>query len=521
MFILLPVLLLFLTAVALALLAWRRPNYTYYWLWAAGGAFLAWVSVWVLRSQLPSTIRLALWRSDGLLPTPPGLLADAVSWPFALALATMCLAVVFTDVGRAAETSWMIWAGDLGITALGILAVLAGNPITLVMVWTLIDFLEMLILIRQVDDEQTRRSVMVFFSTNMLGIMLVLWAMMVSQGVGPPLTFAHIPSGAVVFLIVGIGMRMGILPLQVVFLQDVHQQRGQGTLLRLIPPATSLVLLVRVAYAEVAQTWEWILLVFAVLAAGYGSIVWARAKDELQGRIYWIVGIPGLAFAAALRSKPEATLAWSVALLYPGALLFLASIRERRLWPIGLLSVYSLLSLPLSPTLRGGGMHSPFHPFSIFLLIAQAILVLGFIRHILRETDPLVGVERWVQLIYPLGLTLLPATHFIAGNWLSPDLGVTASSPIWPGLVVVGIVVTVIVLGWRGVKPPERVGAIFDQVFSLRWFYDFFEWAYNAVGQALTFITALLEGEGGVLWAFLLVALLVSIITQLGSGLGG
>jgi hypothetical protein len=58
-----------------------------------------------------------------------------------------------------------------------------------------------------------------------------------------------------------------------------------------------------------------------------------------------------------------------------------------------------------------------------------------------------------------------------------------------------------------------------DQLISLQWFYDSLSWVYNAIGQVLSFITSLLEGEGGILWALLLVALLVSLIAQLGVGL--
>lgn len=518
MLVLLPAIFLLLTAALLAFLTWRRPNYAYYWLWAAGGSIFAWVMSWILRFQLPSTIRLTLWRAEELLPSPPELLADAVSWPFVLALTTMCLAVIFTDVSRARETGWMVWAGDLGITALGILAVLAGNPLTLVMAWTLIDFLEMVILLRQVDDQQTRRRVIAFFSTSMLGIMMVLWAMITSKNVGTVLSFTNIPTEAVVFLILAVGLRMGVLPLQVVFLQDVYHQRGQGTLIRLIPPATSLVLLVRVAYTDVNVAWEWILLIFAALSAVYGAIAWARARDELQGRIFWVFGVAGLAFAAASRSRPEATLALSIAMLYPGAVLFLASNRERWLLPIGLLSLYNLSSLPLSPTIPGAGLHSPFHPLSIFFLIAQAFLILGFFRHMRRETEALVGVERWVRLIYPLGLALLPITHFIAGNWLTPDLSVSHPSPIWPGLVVLAILLAVGGFVWRGVQLPERGMGVIDEIFSLRWFFNSFSWVYNAVGQALASLNSLLEGEGGVLWALLLVALLVSLVAQLGGG---
>jgi hypothetical protein len=47
------------------------------------------------------------------------------------------------------------------------------------------------------------------------------------------------------------------------------------------------------------------------------------------------------------------------------------------------------------------------------------------------------------------------------------------------------------------------------------------EWIDIGLGRVLAFVTHLLEGEGGVLWAILLVALLVSLISQIGAGAGG
>lgn len=517
MLILLPILVLLLSALGLTLLARFRPKFQYNWLVAAGGALLAWLLAWGLRLRLPSTISLPLWREQPLLLTAPGLLADGVSWSFAMALATLCLALVLTDVGRAAETSWMVWAGDLGISALGLLAVLAGNPVTLILFWVLVDVLEATLLMRQVEDAPTRQRVMLFFSTNMLGLMAVVWAMAAAMRGGLPLSFDTINPQTEVFLLVAAGLRMGILPLQVAFLQDVHQKRGQGTLLRLVPPATSLVLLVRTAYSGVPLVWKGVLLAFAALAGLYGAVAWARAKDEMEGRIYWIVALAGMSFAAALQSRPAASLAWGLGMLYAGSPLFLSTIKERRMLPIGVLAVFTLSGLPFSPTYVGLGMHTPFNFFSVFLIGAQVYLVYGYLEFMLRESEPLVGVERWVKLIYPLGLALPPATYLLASGWLAPDLGTDAPTPVWP-------LIAAIVLAGGGyfsrgkVQAPRRVLDAAERFFSLGWLYTFLGGVYNALGRAVGFVTLLLEGEGGVLWALVLVALLISLLTQQSGG---
>ena len=52
---------------------------------------------------------------------------DAFSWPFAIALGTIALAVILTDIGRSEEADWYSWASSLALAALGLVAVLAGN----------------------------------------------------------------------------------------------------------------------------------------------------------------------------------------------------------------------------------------------------------------------------------------------------------------------------------------------------------------------------------------------------------
>jgi len=53
-------------------------------------------------------------------------------------------------------------------------------------------------------------------------------------------------------------------------------------------------------------------------------------------------------------------------------------------------------------------------------------------------------------------------------------------------------------------------------VFSLTWFYAFLGWLFRLVERGIEFITTVLEGEGGILWALLLLTLLVAFLSQLG-----
>ncbi len=516
---LLPVLSLLLAAFVISLLGLFRPRFVYHWLIAVFGALAAWVQLWIMRGQLP-LFYSALDDSYLGVPLPTiSVQLDNETWPLALAVATLGLAVLLTDVGRVTEINWVVWAGDLSLTAMGVAATLAGNFLTILLVWTMVDIVELGILFRQVRREDRRRRILLFFFTNLLGSMAVVGAFVASGESMSAIFLDAIPDQVQVYLILAVGLRMGVFPLQVTFLRDQHEHRGQGTLLRLIPPAASLSLLVHVAASPTPAGWRSILIVFGVLAATYGSIVWLRAENELRGRLYWIIASAGMAITAAVQSQQETAVAWSLAMLYPGAVLFLASVRTKRMLPIGIITVLAMTSLPFTPTFNGLRIYQPPHLLLFLLPLTQVLLIAGYIRHMMKETEPLTGVEPWVKVVYVSGLGILPLTHYLS-TILGPQPAETGEVPVWPLLIAGGFAAIGTLAYWRKVRIPDEVFIQLDKVFSLRWIDRVVEWVGVALEQLTAGISLLLEGEGGVLWALVFLAMLVSILSQVTGGGG-
>lgn len=102
------------------------------------------------------------------------LTADRISWPYAVVLITLVLALMLTEVARATESMWSSWAAGLLLGGLGIFAVFAGNPLTLLLAWTAIDLVELLILLRQGIPKNMRERVVVAFSVRILGSGLLM-----------------------------------------------------------------------------------------------------------------------------------------------------------------------------------------------------------------------------------------------------------------------------------------------------------------------------------------------------------
>src|SRR5512142_3208976 len=135
MFILVTVTILFVTALVLLGLQLASPGFRYSWLIATGGALLAWISVFVWQALMPVTLQFPAWQPTLLFSQSPTFVGDQIAWTFALSLATLCLAIILTAVVRSNFPRPINWIGTLILTSLGILAVVANNPLTLVLIW--------------------------------------------------------------------------------------------------------------------------------------------------------------------------------------------------------------------------------------------------------------------------------------------------------------------------------------------------------------------------------------------------
>jgi hypothetical protein len=521
MFILLTALFLFATALALAILQVTRPNYRFAWLIATGGAFLGWVSVFLWQAFMPLPLDLPPWGPAALFTNAPAFLADRLAWPYALSLTTLALAVILSAVARENFPAPFPWAGTLTLVGLGLLAVLADNPLTLMLVWAAIDLTELITQLLSVEGEDASERVVAGFSARVLGIGLLLWGGLTSLSRGTPLDFRATLPEAGVYLILAAGLRLGVLPLHLSYTSESAMRRGFGTTLRLVSAASSLVLLARIPAQGVDSVFTPFLLLLVAGAALYGGWMWMRAPDELTGRPYWVIVLASLAVAAALRGNPVGSVGWGVSLVLAGGALFLSSVQHKIINRSLLIAgLWGISSLPFSPTASGwqSGSSASWAVWLTWpiLLTAQALLAAGFIRHAGRPAI-LVSFEAqpvWARKVYPFGIGLLLATLLLLGLFG------------WDGALTLGTLPA-------GLAAAALTGALFWLTPRLRWLnpvrahwvqptgqpsrLDFFYrtlWnLYHQIGRLGNSIAAALEGDGGILWALLFLVLFLSLLT--------
>ena len=517
MLILLPVIIMLLTGLVLLILRFARPNFKYPWMVASLGAILAFASVFLWQIHFPQNLSMSAFQLPTVLFYVPAWLADGISWPFALALSALSVAVIGTSVVRS-ENEPMAWVGTLALTALGILAVSAENPFTLLLVWSAIDLFELMTMLRSTEGETQRLGVIIAFSARLAGTGLVMWANLVSVNIGSHLDFRSIPPAAGTFLLIAAGLRLGVLPLHLPYRQDNVVRRGFGTALRLVSAGSSLALLARIPASAGKSALTPYLLILAAIAALYAGWMWLRTSDEIQGRPFWIVGLASLAIAESLLGNSAGSTAWGVSTILCGGVLFLFSARRRSILWLPILTLWALSSLPYSlssPAWQASSTISWL--FLIPFLPAQALLMAGFLRHALHPGETsLESQEKWVKIIYPISLLFLVGTSLLLGFW--GWIGARMVGPWWLAIIVLILAAGFSFLAQKVLVriPVSSSYNQWTQIFRLDWLYSILNRLYSFFRKIADIITATLEGEGGLLWSFLLLVLILSILSTRG-----
>lgn len=517
MFILLTVGILLFTALVLLILRFALPTFRFSWLAATGGALLAWGSVLAWQADMPAILQLPLWQPEDIFRQSPLFIIDETSWVFALSITTICLAVIVTAVARENFPGLLSWVGALTLTALGVLAVTADNPLTLVLLWAAIDLLEMSSQLWFVEDPRLSERTVISFASRVTGILVLLWAGIVSASSGVELDFLSPPSRAGLYLVTAAALRLGILPLHLPYASESSFRRGFGTALRMISAGSSLVLLARIPLGGVESPFTPYLILLTAFAALYGAWMWMRSPDELAGRPFWLIGLGALAVASSLRGNPDGATAWSSALILSGGALFLASSESRWLSRALLIGVWGISALPFSLTASGwvspGGRFWYMVPF---LIAAQVMLIAGYIRQSQRsaarasfENQPI-----WAKNVYPFGIYIILLTILMLGffGW-----GGTLQPGNWIAALIASALTLVLLWLMPRVRLLNPVRAHWVNPASSTWLDTVYQtvWElYRAVRRVTAIFSNVLEGESGVMWTLLFLALFISFFIQ-------
>lgn len=515
-----------LAAAIILVLARVKTNIGRVWLTATILSLTNWGIILGLRWLYPMQIIFPEWFPIGEISQRGiNLQLDSVSWPLLFALCAVQTAVIITDSSRLDEIpSPAIWSGLYLVYTVGFLAVLTSSIITILLVWALVDIIEFIILIRNVISDQKINEIVVSFAVKILGLFIFIFGLLLSYEQGTPLRIGQEANSIGFIILIAVGLRLGVIPFNLPFVSGSPIRRGLGNSIRMVSVATSMVVLLRLPMGTFDERAQGILLTLAVVGILFGAIMWYGSPSELEGRPYWIVTMAGLAIYSSINGNQIATLAWTLALILSGSVLFLFSARGRKLTVIPLLAVIGITGLPFTPTAIGwqGIIFSGGSFRNILMVLSVSIIILGYLCHSTIIDILLSQKEKWIWLTYPSGLFILILSHWLI--FLISDLNWYISGILFASIVA--FLLPLIILFFirkflreseyaeflqRALKP---IGIFIIKLLSFRWVYDLI-WSFLGLIQRIVNVfTNILEGQGGIIWVIVFLVMLITLITS-------
>ncbi len=507
----LAVLILLIAAIVLAALQWRQEQVKFINTIAGGAAFLTCILLFISRSHLPIEFLLQKWTPESLFPNPPALYIDQITWVFAVSMIVLGIAAIFSN--REQTQIFIPWV--LGLTGVGVLAVYSANPLTLLYLWTLIDILILLFLLSTASGEYPK-EIIIPFAIRILGSAFLVGASLIEDSLGSPLIFITTSAPASNYIIIAAILRLGIwIPLR-------RSQQGQSAdfILRAIPAATSLMLIVRMSKVSLQPLQQPIFLHLMIVAAVFGGLLWILSPNERPNLRAWIFGMGSLSVAAALLGYPHASQSWSIALLLLGSLLFLAPTWSTPITVLSGLCFLGLTALPFTPTWIGSKIYFT-GSWGTLLALAHGLLTGGYLKIVLARHKNRTQFEFWRDISMLIGLMAGPVTTVmvsllfdgVSNNWA------LANGEWWGGAIALSVSATLIAWNYSTISIPAPISTAFSALEKLpRVFYQIFDVLYKFLERLLNLLTEIFEGEGGVIWALVGAFLLITILASWGGG---
>lgn len=528
MLILIPIILLLFFAGGINLLVSRyKLSLGSTWLIAAAGVLVVWVSMIIFRIALPEGTSINNWSPQGIGTDALVFKLSERTWIFAFLLVSLLVGVIFTDTVRFGQSNNLVtWSGSMILTAVGLLSIYSQTFLAIIITWTIIDIVEFGILIKVTDQQKVHSAVVLEFITRVIGTVLVMAALIFSDFHTAIVDSAEYSRGVYLLILLGATLRLGVFPLHVPLTSSLPIRRSLGTILRFVAPLSVVAFLSQIQPQQQYETLTKFLYAIALIVGFYGAVKWISAKNELSGRPFWMLSFSGLILIRFLLGQVEGAIGLSIIMLTAGGFIFLYSYSSRVNLGVALFLVLSLIGLPFSPVAPiWGTLGKAQNWFSLLIVILTfSLLFLGFLKHLFRQRDQNSPKESWMQLFYAAGLILLALSPWVTLIW---RFTVIRSEYSWSTPIICLVVITIMVLimrrkiwDWIVQRQPVQkllvpftlAGKILNTLFQFDWFFYLLRRVFDFFARPLKFFVNLLEGDGGLLWAFVFLALISSIL---------
>ncbi len=443
------------------------------------------------------------WRMEGGLTLRWQL--DAWGWPLLVTALALALAVLLTDAAREARATLegRGWAGVLLAGAVAVPTVLAATPLTLGALWAVADAAVLLADLARLSRARHRSAVVwVAFARAVTwlaaGVAAVLWP---GQ-----------PRAALLLWLAALALRLLVAALEpAVVATDMPLWRPVWTTVHVLGVLTG-------ALWAAGQAWTppRALLVALTALAAWGALRWQRTTSPLRQVAASGLALGSLALVAAAQGQAAATWAWGALAVFPAWGVVMAPHRRRVLWPFFALLMVGLTLWPFTPASAAVTLwQGAWRGWMVLAWLALVGSLIAVARQGMALPAPENPLPREKQAFCLLGMVLWTAVFWGWLFWRTPQpAGSVEAWLAWAsGGAALAAAAGLVVAFRRNYVRTSHAEALLTK-WSARLVGRTFWGVYRWVGRFLRFFSLLLEGDGGVLWALVLLVMLAVLLQR-------
>ncbi|MBQ6342767.1 MAG: hypothetical protein IJI41_06570 [Anaerolineaceae bacterium] len=450
---------------------------------------------------------------------------DGISYPYMLAISSLLVILLMTAPSyMEPESAPRIWFFYLLIEAIGYLSVSANNVKYIIYGWVVFDGLDLITQYLQVRPEQIRKGFLIAIGVRFAGTLLAAASLALSDAElgNTPGAFISLKAGA--YLLTACALRMGIFPISQPYSEMSRTRVGLGTMLRLVSVLTVMPILSRIPMGGLRPDLRFVLGVASAFASLAGAVGWLLSENSFTGVSYAALAICGMVFNSALSNEQSVMMVWGVSVVLTCAPLSLYQVHNRVMNFLALMVVLSFSGLPYTPNAFGwfGLVRSPDPVRNVIFVLIPMLLIAGAVIHILRtEGRKFSELEPWMRSIYPLGFLTAVGTHMFIGMTSFDErfsLGVIPASAV---AFAGGIFLAVSFIFMPESRKTQnsiawgRAGMSFfwrgmQKVMDMDWLITLSGWLGRFLRWTLMAFSSMLENNSGLVWEFLILALLIA-----------
>jgi hypothetical protein len=513
--------IIFVIVVSL-FLRYRGVRLAYLWLLLMVSAFLIWLILMITQPSKISPLVIENWVMIGDSPVNLIFQMNTSNWPISITLFSFLIAFLLTSITRVkGNHSLFEWVEISILIVSGWIVLMAGDYWSILIGWTLIDFVELIIHFHHkgLNPEKFYSHFLIKF----LGSLILIFGISRSFQINPFELFEKKVEWIGILIPIAAFLHSGLFSNYSEKSNPEINLNSMVVFLRIITFITSFFLLIYVPAPNLKFPLNIVIKIVLFTVAVFQMYGWASEKNIfIQGRKFL------LAFGTVLclmffSGSGKFIEIWLILSIVPFGWLYLFTDRESKLQIFVFILGLLLSGLLYSLTFNGLFQLSQQRQWMdlLFIQIPMTLALSGFINHALKKKGDFYSIEPWYQLFYLIGL-LFPLLSTIAIIIRISNPYVDFIRSWWIGFVMILLAFFIYYFHLRNNISKNKLRFLQTRnkkwkttlIVSLKFIVNKI---YFMMENALQFFSSLFENNGGILWSIVFLVLFVTILNFQGA----